>query len=171
MKYKEKTQFRLPWHDYAAPGYYFVTVCTKDREQFFGTVVDGKMQYTKIGDEAVKMWLCLPEIFLNIRLDSFVIMPEHLHAIIEIIDDNSSPVGTRRGASLQKNAFGPLKNGSLSSIMNHYKGAVKKWCNNNGYECFSWQARFFDEIIRDALHLNGIRQYIKNNPRDWKYKK
>jgi REP element-mobilizing transposase RayT len=62
----------------------------------------------------------------------------------------------------------PLIKNSLSSIINHYKGDVKKWCNRNGFPHFKWQSRFNDRIIRNDLEFFRIQQYIKDNPQNWK---
>lgn len=62
----------------------------------------------------------------------------------------------------------PLIKNSLSSIINHYKGDVKKWCNRNGFPGFQWQSRFHDRVIRNDLEFFRIRQYIKDNPKNWK---
>lgn len=56
---------------------------------------------------------------------------------------------------------------SISSVINHFKGIVKKWANKNGYEQFVWQKNFYDRIIRNENELNRIRKYISNNPKKW----
>lgn len=71
-----------------------------------------------------------------------------------------------RGAFLQGNKFGKLKNDSLQSIINHYKGSVTRWANKNNIP-FAWQSRYYDHIIRNEYELNRIRQYIIDNPFKW----
>lgn len=77
---------RLKGYDYRKPGYYFVTFCTKNRERFFGTVVDAKMQLSKIGEIVCQCWYEIPKHFNHVQLDAFIVMPDHIHGII-IIDD------------------------------------------------------------------------------------
>ncbi len=139
------------------------------------------MKLSEIGKIAKNFWLGIPAGFNNIILDEFVVMPNHVHGII-IIDCvetrrgasqqheyRNNTVETRRGASLHeyKNKFGPLAKNSLSSIINHYKGNVKRFCNKNNFEYFAWQAKFYDRIIRSEKELSNARTYIVNNPFKW----
>jgi len=55
----------------------------------------------------------------------------------------------------------------LSSIINHFKGNVKRWCNENGLEYFQWQRNYYEHVIRNEKELNNIRQYIISNPGNW----
>ena len=87
-------QFRLPGYDYSQPGFYFVTINTKNKELFFGKVIDGKMILSEFGLIAEKYWLEIAEHFSMVRLWEFVVMPNHIHGIIQIVDPNPDPVGT-----------------------------------------------------------------------------
>ena len=140
---------RLKGWDYSANGYYFVTICTRNRECLFGDVVDGEMRLSAIGEVVQNSWQGIPEHFPNARLDEFVIMPNHIHGIIIIIN----PVETCHGMSLQRhhgmslqkqqsNQFSKPKSGSLSMMINHYKSAVSRWCRKNDRD-FAWQPRFW----------------------------
>ena len=85
-KYRiESTRFK-GW-DYASTGSYFVTICTFDRVNLFGRVVKGQMELNQYGNIVNQCWLDLPNHYKNIRLDAFVIMPNHVHGII-IIDNH-----------------------------------------------------------------------------------
>ena len=161
MKYKEKKKYRLPEYDYSQEGGYFVTICTRDKEIYFGDVISGCMKLSRIGETAKQFWLQIPIRFNNVVLDEFVIMPNHVHGIILITHRRNVPW------HVPTTGIRPLAKDSLSSIINHYKGNVKRWCNKNGFECFSWQPRFYDHVIRDEKSLNEIRQYIINNPLKW----
>ncbi|PSF31344.1 transposase [Aphanothece hegewaldii CCALA 016] len=162
---------RLKNYDYAANGWYFVTICTGNHLCYFGDIVQGKMQLSALGQIAQQFWVEIPEHFNNTFIDAYVIMPNHVHGIV-VIDH---PVETRHGASLQSsqnhndqsNQFSPLKKGSLSIIINAYKSSVTRWCRKNGYDYFAWQPRFYDHIIRDNDSLERIRDYIHNNPVKW----
>lgn len=183
MPYKSQKQYRYKEYDYSQDGFYFVTICCKNREMFFGDIKNGKMQLSEIGKIAEKFWLEIPDHFIFMKLDKFVIMPNHIHGIIEIDNcrnncrnaprrvpvNNASSVGMN--ASVEKNAprrvptgIQPLVNNSLSSVINHFKGNIKRFCNKNNLEYFAWEARFHDRIIRNNNELNRIRQYIINNP-------
>ena len=85
---------RLKGWDYAADGWYFVTICTRGRECFFGKIVDQRMRLSKIGDIALRFWEDIPNHSVNAGLDAFVIMPNHLHGIVTIkAPDGSSTTG------------------------------------------------------------------------------
>ena len=86
--HQRKTQ-RLKGYDYSKPGYYFVTVCTKSPEYFFGKVVNKEMKINDAGEMINKLLENLHEVFQNIKKDQFVIMPNHIHAIINILDVNN----------------------------------------------------------------------------------
>lgn len=162
MVYKRKKQYRYKGYDYSQNGYYFVTICTKDREMFFGDIENSKMELSEIGLVVKKFWQEIPERFPVASLDECVLMPNHLHGIIVINNRRNVPrhVPTRQGVQ-------PLVKNSLSSIINHFKGNVKRYCNKNNLEYFSWQSRFHDRIIRDEEELNRIREYVRNNPSRW----
>lgn len=100
---------RLPHRDYAAPGYYFVTFCTKHRRHSFGEVVNGAMQLSAIGRMAHQFWFEIPSHFDGVRIDESVIMPNHVHGIVVIerkrwgdLSDNHAVVGD--GANHTNNA-------------------------------------------------------------------
>ena len=140
---------RLKGWDYAADGWYFVTICTRGRECFFGKIVDQRMRLSKIGDIALRFWEDIPNHSVNAGLDAFVIMPNHLHGIVTIkAPDGSSTTGkngrpgthTRgcrdvacRDVACNVSTTGesgrltnPPKPGSLGAIVRSYKSAVTR---------------------------------------------
>ncbi|MDP2038204.1 MAG: transposase [Ignavibacteria bacterium] len=141
---------RLKEWDYSSPWWYYVTINTKDHVEYFGKVENGKMFLNELGKIVEEEWLKTEAIRANVELDYFVIMPNHFHGII-ILNETKDNVETCRGKSLQETdrVFSkPIKD-SLSIIINQFKGSVKRWANKNGYTNFSWQARFYDRIIRN----------------------
>jgi putative transposase len=168
-KYRIKS-IRLSNWDYSANGFYFITICTNNMECVFGEIKNGIMGLSEIGCIAAKFWQDIPKHFTDVILDEWIVMPNHVHGSIGICDEtNQSPVETRHGASLhgvRLNKFGPMIPKSVSSIINHFKGAVVRWCNKNGCY-FQWQPRYYDRIIRNENELNRIREYIQYNPVMW----
>ena len=178
-KYKDKKQYRYKGYDYSKDGLYFVTICTKDRELYFGDIINEKMRLSRIGRAVERFWLEIPKHFPFVELDEFVIMPNHIHGIIEIARDaeiqnvgtqnvGTQNVGTQNFVFLQEeyqNKLGPQSK-NLSSIIRGFKIGVKKFCTNNNV-IFAWQSRFYDRIIRNEKELNNIRQYIIDNPLKW----
>lgn len=131
---------RLKEWNYAYPWWYYVTINTKNHVHHFGIIENDKMILNDLGKIVEEEWLKTKLIRTNIDLDYYVVMPNHLHGIIILNDDNQN-VETRRGESLltkTNNQFGkPIKN-SLSVIINHFKGSVKRWANKNNCNNFSW---------------------------------
>jgi REP element-mobilizing transposase RayT len=185
---------RLAGHDYG-DGWYFVTICTKDKIPFFGHIADGQMYHSAIGQAARDCWCAIPEHHPHVELDEWTVMPNHVHGILVINPQSPPPVETRPGASPDGsgaagldapsldapgrvstggvhgalgNQFGGLKSGSLSAVVNLYKGCVTRWCRTHGYGHFDWQPRFHDSIIHSEAALNAIRAYIRDNPANWR---
>lgn len=181
---------RARWHDYTGADY-FVTFCTKNRELYFGDVVDGQMELSEIGRWAVTQIEQTAVIRQNdVEIPMFVVMPNHVHLIVVIGGHtrcihtspaepcrdalNASAVmncdnlmGARgetdvRGASLR---FGP-QSGNLPSVVRGIKSAVTKYAIEHGIS-FAWQSRYHDHIVRNQLEMNRIADYIENNPMLW----
>ncbi len=153
-----------------------VTICTKDRECFFGEILNGKMQLSEIGKQADKFWNNIPLYNNHVVLGEYVIMPDHIHGIIGIIGHRNSDNEAILHPNLQtdKNqymsAISP-KQGSLSVIVRSYKSALTKWCRLNELYIFDWLPRFHDRIIRNQEEYDRIENYIRENPLKWDSKK
>ena len=181
-KYRIQTA-RAAWHDYKG-GSYFVTICTKDREPYFGHIVDGKMTYTDLGLSANDCLEAIPSHFPDGEIPVWIVMPNHIHAII-IINAPTSVVETQnfasqllqntkcvekqnfaslQGETLQK--FGPQSK-NLASIVRGFKIGVTKYANEHDLS-FAWQPRFHDHIIHSQYEMNCIADYINNNVIRWK---
>jgi REP element-mobilizing transposase RayT len=169
---RERRNIRLKGWDYSSEGVYFITICCKDRQPFFGKINDENVTLSEIGFISKQFWLEIPVHFPHIRLDEFVIMPNHIHGII-ILD--YSLVGTRHGMTLRyyHNSFKnfnqfsqPVKN-SVSVIINQYKSSVTRWCNKHNFNEFHWQSRFYEQILHNETAIDGIREYIYRNPKSW----
>ncbi len=167
-----RRSIRLKGYDYSKPGFYFVTICIDDGNCYFGNVIDKKMQLSQIGEITKKCWLNIPKHYPNVNLDEYVIMPNHLHGIIEVVAGTKNVVGAQNLVPLQacpmsQNKFGKIVPKSLGCIIRGFKIGVTKWCRKNNHEYFKWQRNFYDHIIRDKYDLIRIKKYIINNPADW----
>ena len=200
MNEKFRQQYRIPsarasWWNYANAASYFITICTKNREHFFGEILPvetpcmasstehqpipsapdsnsktpcmASLRPTNIAKIAEQEWLKTPSIRpdMNLHLDDFIIMPNHFHAIIHIGENNYN--GNCRDAmrGVSTGKFGPQLK-NLSSIIRGYKSAVTTYARKNNID-FDWQTRFHDYIVRDEKHYNNIRNYILSNPSNW----
>ena len=163
---------RLQGWDYRNPGYYFVTICTRHREPYFGRVLNRKMVLSPVGETAAHCWREIPRHHAGIKLDEFVIMPDHMHGIV-VICNPVVVVETVHAPSLQQQRGKPTmseispKAGSLGVIVRSFKSAVTRHAGLAGFKNFSWQARYYDHIVRDEHSLCNIRQYIIDNPARW----
>ena len=167
---------RLQGYDYAQAGAYFVTICTHNRLERFGVIVDGMMQLNALGGIAEEEWFQTASLRPNVELDAFVVMPNHVHGII-VIHDTRDSVGTGRALSLQPStpassehtSAGKSVSGSLPAIVGAYKSAVTKRVNRiQNISAFPlWQGRYHDHIIRNEADLNRIREYVVNNSARW----
>jgi REP element-mobilizing transposase RayT len=172
-KYRSKS-IRLPNRNYAANGYYFITICTSQKICYFGNIINHQMQLYSVGKIAQKFWLEIPQHSKHTYLDEYIIMPNHIHGIIVINNpDNlcrdvpwNVPTSNDDNLSQIMSELSP-KSGSLSAIIRSYKSSVTRWCKQNNYNNFAWQPRFYEHIIRNDGSLDNIRKYIINNPLKW----
>lgn len=172
MQYKQQKQYRHKNYDYSQNGFYFVTICTKNHQMFFGNIVKSgteccpiyEIKLSEIGKIAEQYWQEIPKHFPFVNLDEHIIMPNHIHGIIEI-----DKVGTQDFVFLRQgqcaNKFGPQSK-NLASIIRGFKIGVTKYVNNSDIN-FAWQPRFHDRIIRNEKELGTIRKYIFENPAKW----
>jgi putative transposase len=179
-KYRIQSTRKQNW-DYMSNGFYFVTICTANKNCFFGTIRNGEMNLTKIGEIVVDEWKRTPVIRpdMNLIMDVFVLMPDHFHGIIFIGENrynrytnNNNDGGGRdaiHGVSTSgfniNNKFGPQTK-NLSSIIRGFKSGVTIKARKINPD-FAWQPRFHDHIIRDHRSYERIRKYITDNPKNW----
>lgn len=171
---------RLGRYDYSTKGYYFVTICTQNREYIFGDIVNDEMVLNDAGRMVESVLNEIPKHYPGIGINEYVVMPTHMHCIINI--HNCVGVGPR--ADPIKNDHRILNNGqaqgpvptklSLSTIIKRVKSlTTKKYIdgvNNNNWPPFVkrlWQRSFHDRIIRNDKTFYGIRKYIIDNPKNW----
>ena len=162
---------RAGWIDYDN-GCFFITICTKDKKHFFGEVRDGKMVLSPIG-EIVDRELSCPEIHHpGVEIPLFVVMPNHLHAIISIssdAEDKSSDLPALQrtpNPSLRDNPDVKRKIPALSQYIAGMKAAVTRQARALCPE-FAWHGRYHDHYIRGARDGFIITDYILNNPANW----
>ena len=165
MKYRK--HIRLKGYDYATPNYYFVTVCTRNRQELFYPGVSEKYGDLLRRDVAAglvpaneliisqrkSITNCIENILINevtqkysIGLDFYCIMPDHIHFIIVISGDH-------KGRSY-----------SLGQIIGAFKSLSTREVWKLGYHDKIFQPNFYEHVVRNERSLDSIRQYILNNP-------
>ena len=176
---------RLEGYDYGSNGAYHITICTKNRLHYFGEIVETdinpslrqnaapclkhsvldkdktdrnpSLQCTPIAETAAEHWLRIPQFFPFVSLDSFIIMPNHIHGIIFINKHDNE--------EWKQNKFGSQSQ-NIPSIIRGFKSSVKRYANAENIP-FEWQEKYYDRIIRDNKELENTRLYIFNNPQNW----
>lgn len=157
-----RKKLRLQNYDYSRNGCYFVTVCTHERQNLFGVIQNGKIQLNEIGEIVDFTWNDLIN-HNRIKSDQYVIMPNHVHGIIEICDYSAETT----------------KHHAIPEIVRQFKSFSTKRINEllrrNGYEPFAtgamWQKSYYEHIIRDDRDYYETAKYIENNPLKWELDK
>lgn len=164
-KSSQRRSVCLQGYDYALPGRYFVTVCTYERNCTLGKVVDGQMRPNGFGDMVREEWFRTAKVRPQVSVDAFVVMPNHVHGMIEIAGATRRVVPTNR-----VQPGGPGRN-SLGAIVGQFKSVTSKRINGvrgtPGQPV--WQRNYYEHVIRNEAALNKIREYICANPEKWPF--
>ncbi len=186
-----RRSIRLKGYDYSSEGAYYVTIVAQGRECLFGEVINGEMFLSKYGEIIQKWWDEIPVHFPNVGLGAFVIMPNHIHGIIFIIDnrrgevisprdnpnnniqdeyvdgDNNQDGGQQQGGDASQP---PLRKPILGQIVAYFKYQSTKEMNKieteNAITKF-WQRSYYEHIIRNEKELQQKTDYIMDNPSQW----
>ena len=165
-KYRVDTA-RAKWWNYANNGVYFITICTKNREHFFGEILGEKMVLNDIGEIVADEWKRTAEIRPHIFLDEWVVMPNHFHGILVVRNDCRDVLPKRLYGGVHKkmSEISPTKN-SISTAIRFFKRQTTIRAKKINPQ-FAWQTRFHDHIIRNEKSLGNIRNYVQQNPALW----
>ncbi|MCR4276629.1 MAG: hypothetical protein NUV87_00715 [Candidatus Roizmanbacteria bacterium] len=189
MVLKQRKQIRLKKYDYSDVGWYFVTICTKEKKEYFGEVVNNKMALNGNGLLIKSNWENLINKF-KIELDEFVIMPNHVHGIVIIRQSNVVGVSFMKPSNLDNHELNIKTKMIISKtnyhmeLLNNKKGLInqtptigliiryfKSKCSyelhKNGMINALWQRNYYEHIIRNESDLFRIRQYMRDNPKNW----
>ena len=182
---------RLEGRDYAFPGVYFLTICAMDRKCIFGQVREGKMEENDLGRLARECWLAIPRHFVRLELHEFVIMPNHVHGLIQIRSTPGGPlatpsvtmpsnttnagptplVGAQHCCALPPLSSDPaVKPGSLGAIVRSFKSIVARHAHDElGWTGPVWQRNYFERVVRDGKEFSNATRYIAENPARWEW--
>ena len=158
-----RRSIRLKEYDYSQCGAYFINICTKNRECYFET-------YSVLKNIVKTEWENIPNQYPHIELDEYVIMPDHFHGILIINDDNDyCIVGAIHELPLQE-SWKIRRKMMIPKIVGKFKMQTAKKINQvrNTPGVPFWQRNYYEHIIRSEDELNRIREYIINNPSQWK---
>lgn len=157
---KNRRSIRLKGYDYSQEGLYFITICTDEHVCYFGEIENQEMRLNDNGIFAKQCWEAIPAHFPNVVLHEYVVMPNHVHGILEIVGaNNDSPKNP-------PNNTPPRPKGTsktIGSIVRGFKIGVTKLMGIS-----IWQRNYYEHIIRDWNAYINISEYIINNPKKWK---
>ncbi|OGI19769.1 MAG: hypothetical protein A3B68_08125 [Candidatus Melainabacteria bacterium RIFCSPHIGHO2_02_FULL_34_12] len=154
-KIHNRRSIRLKEYDYSEPGYYFLTICTHNRQILFENQSSVEM--------IQKWWRALPSKFFNVQIDAFIVMPDHIHGIINITvgaDQRVCPKlirGKHIGLPLPA-----IIQWYKTMTTNEYIQNVEKY-NWVHFDRKLWQRNYYERIIRNEKELNRKREYVINN--------
>jgi putative transposase len=170
-------------------GAYFITICTNERENMFGEIISDKMILNEYGKIANSCWIEIPEHFPDVELDEYVIMPNHIHGIILISNDNHvvgaglapalDNINNHASDNINDRATAVYTNRATARVaptIGNVVGAFKSIVSNECLKLFKmnnkrmgkiWQRNYYEHIIRNDKELNTMRDYIMNNAAKW----
>ena len=162
-----RRSIRLKDYDYAQPGAYFLTLVAWKRASLFGEIANGQIRLLPAGEAAQACLQRLPDHF-EVRIDAWVVMPNHLHAVVVLISprtgderkpDQGPKLPTRMGS----------QPGSLSAVVQNFKSVSTRKINalRRSPGIPVWQRNFFEHVVRNDTEWQNIRQYILGNPARW----
>ena len=156
-EFPKRKSTRLKNYDYSKTGAYFITICTKDRKKLLSSIVGEGSPLPKLSicGDVINNWIQkIPEKYLNVSVDSYVIMPNHIHLILSISGND----GRGNPSPTVVDVIGWLKYQTIKEIneMRISKESI-------------WQRSFHDHVIRDRNDYDKIAKYIYENPIKWKY--
>ena len=129
--------------------------------------VDASVVPSRLGHVISEEWLATGALRPNVELDQFVVMPNHIHGIVWITNIEEDTTTSARPRAPAERRFGTLAPGSLSAVVNGFKGAVTRRARAAlGIERV-WQRGFYEHVIRNHRALAAIQQYIVDNPAAW----
>ena len=196
--YKNRRSIRLKDYDYRQPGAYFVTIVTQSRKNIFGEINLNEGDYSRqsppkpqkytiakissspvnryiAGEIVLECWKRIPRHFPFTQLDVFILIPNHFHAILWLLDSEEKSVGP---GILNNDHHDPdgtyrrtkgTESGSLNAVIQNFKSIstrkINKFQQTPGNKI--WQRGYYERVIRNERELNAIRKYIQANPYNW----
>jgi REP element-mobilizing transposase RayT len=160
-----RKSLRLKDYDYSLPGYYFVTICTYDRACIFGSIINTENKLNQHGMIAQKYLLDISSHFESVNMDCFVVMPNHIHFILQInsvgaIHELLDNQGIQEKESNRRQML-------LPKVVGYYKMNVSKQIRLQTPDTKVWQRNYYEHVIRNENELEVHREYIQNNPLKW----
>lgn len=154
-----RRSIRLRGYDYTQPNFYFITVCVQQRAALFGTISNGHLLLNDAGRMIEDWYKALGNKFPQLQTDAFICMPNHIHMLLHLLDQNAE-------AEARLLSISEVIQWFKTMTTNAYIRGVKQsdWSPFQGR---LWQRNYWEHIVRDEKSLESIRDYIINNPKTW----
>jgi putative transposase len=178
-----RRSIRLKGYDYSLDGAYYVTIVTQGRKFLFGEIVDKEMYINEYGETVLRWWNESPNHFPNVEMGAFVVMPNHVHGIIfimnarrgEVVSPRDNPNNNFQNADIDETQkmggeTPPLRKPTLGQIVAYFKYQSTKDMNKietDKVVTRFWQKKYYDRIIRNEKELQQKTDYILDNPSRW----
>ncbi len=165
-----RRSIRLRGYDYAQPGAYFITICIHDRQCLLGAVIDRQMHWNGFGRVVKNCWSDLSHHYAGATLDSFVVMPNHIHGIVRFGDAEGAslqPGADVVGAGLKPARF--KNRHGLPEVIRGFKTFSSRRINQARQTpgLPVWQRNYYERVIRNEDELHAAREYVLGNPARW----
>lgn len=170
-----RRSIRLKGYDYSQAGLYFITLCTQNSLHLFGEIASDEMVLNNAGIMIEKWWKELKNKFPNIELDEFVVMPNHFHGILQIINTHTVGADLRvcpdnAGEHIEGKHIGLPLHRTMQWFKTMSTNEYIRNVKNNHWTPFNkklWQRNYYEHIIRDEKSYLHISEYIRTNPLKW----
>ena len=136
---------RIEFHDYSG-GDYFITICTRDKEHYFGKIINGEMEFTELGRYCQQQIASISVHYPYAEPILYVVMPNHVHMII---------------------VLGNSGKNDLNQVIGQFKSGVSREIRNMEPAMRVWQRSYYDHVIRNEKSYREIWEYIEYNPLKW----
>ena len=142
MDFCSRKSTRMPGYDYRTSGYYFITICTKDKKCLFGTT----KKLNEWGKIAERDLVEIPQHFSAVQMDACIVMPNHVHMILKVEQENTA---------------------SVNHMIGLYKSGVSRKIRKNKPDAVIWQRSYYDHVIRNQAEYEKIWEYVMYNRQKW----
>jgi putative transposase len=158
---RSRRSIRLKEYDYSQAGAYFVTVCTHRKTILFGNIVGGEIRLNTFGLIVKECWEDLPQHYYFLKLDVFIVMPNHIHGILMLTDHPNVGAGFKPAPTIKRHALSEIVR-ALKTFSSRRINEIRK---TPGIPV--WQRNYYEHVIRNEIDLEETREYIENNPLKW----
>jgi REP element-mobilizing transposase RayT len=164
----QRRSIRLQGFDYSQPGAYFITICAHGKRCIFGKIVSDQMKLNAIGRIVNECWLEVPRHFPNVELESYVVMPNHVHLLFDIQPRARHAVRLPAKNKTTGTFRRPVAH-SVPTIVRSFKSAVSKrvrqMLQKPAFQV--WQRNYYESVLCDGREFRSALHYIMENPARW----